>query len=107
MCARPLSECSGWTVSDLAPLQVGVIPEGRYAQGCRSPIVWVWLCARCAGFAPTVHPAEHQYKGNRCKGCGIPGLELHRFRAYIDSISGCSCERQPCPVVGDLEGLEQ
>lgn len=29
-----------------------VVPPGTYAKGGRSPIVWTFLCAGCAGFAP-------------------------------------------------------
>lgn len=90
-------------MSELPPLQVGVIPEGRYARGGRSPIVWVWLCARCAGFAPTLDPRWSETNCYApCDGCGCRGVELHRFRAYIASTEGCSCERRGCPVTGDL-----
>lgn len=104
----------------LSPLQQGVVPEGRYNQGGRSPIVWVWLCARCAGFAPTRDPEPIARAGERdrgtsavrrsqCQGCKNIGLELHRFRAFIDSASGCDagtlCAHR-VPVVGDLSPVK-
>lgn len=69
----------------------GVVPAGRYNQGARSPIVAVYLCAGCAGFAPIT---EERYEGalsGRCSGCGIWSRELHRFRAWIDTACGCRC----------------
>jgi hypothetical protein len=80
----------------------GEIPKGRYAQEQRSPIVWVLLCAGCAGFAPFTTEDYRGYLTGHCGGCGMNSRELHRFCAYIDSASGCSCERHGDPMVGDL-----
>jgi hypothetical protein len=80
----------------------GEVPVGRYAQEQRSPIVWVRLCAGCAGFAPFTSLDYRGQLSGRCQGCGTNSRELHRFRAYIDSASGCSCETHGEPFVGDL-----
>lgn len=80
----------------------GEVPPGRYADGGRSPIVWVALCAGCAGFAPfTPEDYEGALSGG-CQGCGIRTRELHRFRAWIDSASGCRCTGEHARVHGDL-----
>jgi hypothetical protein len=84
------------------PLPRGVIPPGTYAGGGRSPIVWVLLCAPCAGYAPISDPDYRGALSGRCQGCGSNSRELHRFRAWIDSASGCNCTGDHVRVTGDL-----
>lgn len=81
-------------------------PPGRYAHGARSPIVWVRLCAACAGFAPLT---EEDYNGaltGQCAGCRELSRETHRFAAHIDSAAGCSCGTHGAPLIGDLQVSE-
>jgi hypothetical protein len=80
----------------------GVVPPGRYAQGQRSPIVWVLLCASCAGFAPTTTEDYHGFLSGRCEGCGTKSRELHRFRAWIDTAPGCRCTGGHERIHGDV-----
>jgi hypothetical protein len=80
----------------------GVIPPGRYAQGGRSPIVWVLLCAGCAGFAPFTPEDYSGFLSGTCNGCGCRTREMHRFRAWIDSAAGCGCRGEHPRVRGDL-----
>jgi hypothetical protein len=85
-----------------------VVPPGRYAQNQRAPIVWVRLCAGCAGFAPFTEEDYEGYCSGRCAGCGLQSRELHRYRAWIDSAAGCAehdcAERHGFTVVGDIDG---
>jgi len=85
------------------PLRRGVVPPGRYAQGGRSPIVYVYLCAYCAGYAPITEPGYSCHAGN-CQGCGTASRELHRFQALIMSAAngGCMCTTEHPQVTGDL-----
>ncbi len=80
----------------------GAIPVGRYAQGERSPIVWVLLCAGCGGFAPQTSLDYVGFLSGQCGGCGAQTRELHRFRAWIDSAAGCQCTGAHPKAVGDL-----
>lgn len=84
-------------------LKRGVVPPGTYAGGGRSPVVYVLLCAPCAGYAPITDPDYSGALSGRCQGCGANSRELHRFQALIMSAAngGCFCEghRQVC---GDL-----
>lgn len=85
-------------------------PPGRYAQGKRSPIVWVLLCDVCAGFALNVDESYRGYLSGRCQGCGSEAPELHRFTAYIATSEGCddhsgSCAGRHPRVFGDLSAL--
>jgi hypothetical protein len=84
--------------SDFPP---GKVPPGPYAKGERSPIVWVLLCAGCAGFAPLAQ-WPHQADLKSCQGCGTWTRELHHFRALIDSAAGCHCGTHGEPLVGDV-----
>lgn len=80
----------------------GVVPVGRYAQGGRSPIVWTYLCAACAGYAPLT---DQDYSGNltrTCNGCGVNTREVHRFRAWIDTADGCQCSSEHPQAIGDV-----
>lgn len=81
----------------------GAVPRGRYAGGGRAPIVWVRLCAACAGFAPFTHEDYAGALSGVCHGCGGHSRELHRFAAYVDSRSGCSCDTHGAPCVGELQ----
>ena len=90
----------------------GAVPVGTYAQQQRAPIVWVRLCAGCGGFAPFTDDDYAGYLSGTCQGCARRSRELHLFRAYIDSASGCNEDR--CagrhatstngPMVGDMGG---
>lgn len=80
----------------------GVVPPGRYAQEQRAPIVWVLLCAGCAGFAPFTDSDYRGFLSGRCPNCGIDSRELHRFRAWIDTAPGCNCTGSHPQVVGDV-----
>jgi hypothetical protein len=81
----------------------GVVPRGTYAKGGRSPVVYVMLCAPCAGYAP---PADGDYGSDyyHCQGCGAWTLEVHRFQALIMSAAngGCMCTTEHPQVTGDL-----
>ncbi len=82
----------------------GGAPPGTYAGGGRSPIVYVWLCPVCAGYAPTVPDTDYLPLADKhCQGCGAYVREVHKFQALIMSAAngGCFCEghRQ---VTGDL-----
>jgi hypothetical protein len=82
----------------------GVVPPGTYANGGRSPVVYVLLCPPCAGYAPTT---DEDYEGalsGRCQGCGANTRELHRFQAVILSAAngGCMCVTGHPQVTGDL-----
>jgi hypothetical protein len=83
-------------------LQRGVVPPGTYANGTRSPIVHVLLCASCAGYAPMTWPDYWGFLSGACQGCGAVSRELHRFPARINSASGCACTGQHERVTGDL-----
>lgn len=80
----------------------GVVPPGRYVRGERAPIVWVLLCAGCAGFAPTTAEDYRGFLSGRCAGCRIDSRELHRFRAWIDTAPGCNCTGGHPQVHGDM-----
>lgn len=86
-----------------AHLPRGVVPPGRYNKGGRSPIVYVWLCALCAGYAPTTEPGD-TYQPGQCDGCRASSRELHRFQALILSAAngGCFCDSHRPQVCGDL-----
>lgn len=82
----------------------GVVPPGTYANGGRSPIVYVRLCPPCAGYAPMT---DEDYRGalsGQCQGCGAYTRELHRFQALIMSAAngGCFCDTHRPQVCGDL-----
>ena len=68
-------------------------------------MVYVWLCAPCAGFAPTTGP-DDLYGPLRfhCQGCGSWTGEAHRFQALIMSAAngGCMCDEGHRQVCGDL-----
>jgi hypothetical protein len=86
-----------------ARLPRGIVPPGTYAKGGRSPIVYVRLCAPCAGYASL---ADKDYAGlsGQCQGCGAWSRELHRFQALILSAAngGCMCDAGHPQVTGDL-----
>ncbi len=86
----------------MAGFERGVVPPGRYAQGGRSPIVWVLLCPGCAGFAPFTPEDYLGFLSGQCAGCGNQTRELHRFRAWIESAAGCQCRSEHPRVVGDV-----
>lgn len=86
--------------------EMGVVPPGRYAQGTRSPIVAVFLCPVCAGFAPFTDKSYGGYLSGRCNGCGIQTRELHRFRAWIDTACGCRCTQGHAQVYGDQWAID-
>jgi len=72
----------------------------------RAPLVWVRLCARCAGFEPATAEDYVGYLSGRCQGCGDYSRELHEFAAFIHSAAGCRCrDRHDGPAVGDLAAL--
>lgn len=83
------------------------VPPGPYAQGARSPIVWVLLCSVCAGFAPTTAEDYRGFLGGQCAGCGTHVREMHRFKAWIDSATGCNCTGSHVRVVGDVVAAER
>jgi hypothetical protein len=85
-----------------ADFKRGVVPTGRYAQGGRSPIVWVFLCAGCAGFPPFTDEDYRGYLSGQCSGCGTTTRELHRFRAWIDTAVGCRCTGGHPQAIGDV-----
>ena len=96
--------------SDRLPdLQRGVVPPGRYAHGGRSPIVWVLLCAYCAGFEVQTDEGYEGFLSGRCQGCDIWSRELHKFKAWIDTADGCgsSCEGRHPQAVGDIDALDR
>ena len=79
------------------------VPSGRYAQGGRSPIAYVYLCPPCGGYAPTrMTGTQADPPYGRCQGCGCDVTELHRFTAVIYSAEGCSCRSSHPRVIGDL-----
>ena len=82
----------------------GVVPPGTYAKGGRSPVVYVFLCALCAGYAPITDPDYSGFLSGRCQGCGADSRELHRFQALIMSAAngGCMCTSSHQQVTGDL-----
>jgi hypothetical protein len=86
------------------PMPRGVVPPGRYANGGRSPIVYVMLCPPCAGYAPITDPGYDGALSGRCQGCGADSRELHRFQAVIMSAvpGGCMCVTAHGRVTGDL-----
>jgi hypothetical protein len=85
------------------PMPRGVVPRGTYAKGARSPIVWVWLCPPCGGYAPMTGEGD-RYQPGQCDGCGAHSRELHRFQALIMSAAngGCRCDTHRGQVTGDL-----
>lgn len=88
-----------------ANLPRGVIPPGTYAKGARSPVVYVFLCPVCAGYAPTVPEDDPLYPvGAHCQGCGAYVREVHQFQALIMSAAngGCMCTTEHRQVTGDL-----
>lgn len=95
-----MPETSDVTSRDSMPK--GVVPRGRYAQGGRSPIVYVFLCPPCAGYAPISAPGYEGFLSGRCQGCGGYSRELHRFPAVIHSAGSCQCESSHRRVTGDL-----
>lgn len=88
--------------SDPSGLASLPVPPGTYARGQRSPIVWVYLCARCAGYAPITPEGYDGALTGNCGGCGTHRTEVHRFRAVIDSAAGCNCTMQHPRMTGDL-----
>lgn len=82
----------------------GVVPPGTYAKGGRSPIVYVLLCAPCAGYAPTTDEDYVGFLSGHCQGCGAFSREAHRFQALILSAAngGCMCTSEHPQVTGDL-----
>lgn len=80
----------------------GEVPSGTYAQGKRAPIVWVLLCAGCAGFAPMTTPDYEGFLTGQCQGCHRRSRELHRFRAWIDTAPGCNCTGSHPQMRGDV-----
>lgn len=100
-------------MSDIVPdksksddYEFGVVPPGRYAQGARSPIVAVYLCAGCAGFAPFTWDDYQGFLSGRCAGCGIQSRELHKFRAWIDTACGCRCDHGHDQIYGDMWAID-
>lgn len=85
-----------------SPLPRGQVPPGTYAQGGRSPIVWVCLCPPCGGYAAITSEDYSGALSGRCQGCGSESREVHRFRAVIASASCCGCEMAHARVRGDL-----
>lgn len=81
------------------------LPQGQYAQGARSPIVWAFLCPTCAGYAPITAKDYNGALSGHCQGCGSWSREVHRFAAYIDSRSACGCRMGHERVVGDLPAV--
>ena len=81
----------------------GVAPPGTYAKGGRSPVVYAWLCAPCAGYAPLTTEGG-TYQPGQCDGCRASSRELHRFQALIMSAAngGCMCDSHRFQVAGDL-----
>jgi hypothetical protein len=82
----------------------GIVPPGTYAKGGRSPVVYVFLCPPCAGYAPMTGEEDDGPLSGRCQGCGANTRELHRFQALIMSAAngGCQCTSQHPQVTGDL-----
>ena len=77
------------------------------AEAERSPVVRVWLCAPCAGYAPISTPAG-SYQAGHCDGCRSYSRELHKFQALIMSAAsgGCACDSHHFQVCGDLPTRE-
>ena len=86
-----------------AKLPRGIVPPGTYAKGGRSPIVYVFLCPVCAGYAPTTDEDE-TFQPGLCDGCRAMCRELHRVQALILSAAngGCMCSLPHPQVMGDL-----
>lgn len=84
-------------------LPKGIVPPGTYAKGGRSPIVHVWLCPPCGGYAPMTDEGD-RYQPGQCDGCGASSRELHRFQSLILSAAngGCMCDTHRGQVTGDL-----
>jgi len=80
----------------------GTVPPGTYAGGARSPVVYVWLCPQCAGYAPVL--PEDDWLLPHCQGCGAYVREVHRFQALIMSAAngGCMCDTGHRQATGDL-----
>ena len=101
--------CPHWSGDgDVCPCAVlelsrpSVVPAGPYAQGGRSPIVWVLLCPVCAGYVPQTAEDYQGFLSGQCGGCGAHVRELHRFRAWIDSAARCNCTGSHPRVVGEV-----
>jgi hypothetical protein len=82
--------------------ELAASPPGTYAGGARSPVVYVYLCPPCAGYAPITSPDYSGALSGACQGCGSGWRELHRFPAVIVSASGCQCRMQHDRVTGDM-----
>jgi hypothetical protein len=68
----------------------------------RSPVVYVRLCASCAGYQ---NISTEDYVGaltGRCQGCGATAREMHRFPAFIHSADPCACTTSHARVTGDV-----
>lgn len=78
------------------------VPPGTYAGGQRSPVVHVWLCPSCGGYVPLTKPGYSGTLTGHCQGCGGWSAETHRFAAFIDSASGCTCTTAHERRTGDL-----
>lgn len=85
------------------PDPLAAIPPGTYAAGARSPVVYVYLCPTCAGYAPISTPDYSGALSGQCQGCGSACRELHRFPALINSAARCQCRGQHGRVTGDLQ----
>lgn len=88
----------------MADLPRGTVPPGTYAGGGRSPVVYVLLCAPCAGYAPLTDEDYSGFLCGHCQGCGSWSREVHRFQALIMSAAngGCQCTTEHRQVTGDL-----
>jgi hypothetical protein len=84
----------------------GIVPPGTYAGGTRSPVVQVYLCPPCGGYAPITDLDYSGALSGWCQGCGSQSREVHRFPAVIDSAAGCSCTKWHERVTGDLSVTE-
>lgn len=85
-----------------AAMPKGVVPPGRYAGGGRSPIVWVFLCPPCGGYAPMTSPDYSGFLSGQCQGCGAASREVHRFTAVLKTDDGCGCRGSHPRAAGDL-----
>jgi hypothetical protein len=68
----------------------------------RSPVVYVRLCASCAGYQ---NITAEDYTGaltGSCQGCGAMARELHRFPAFLHSADPCACHTWHARVTGDV-----
>lgn len=90
------------TVMAESQISRSAVPRGTYAGGARSPVVYVYLCPTCAGYAPAL-PAGAPESAH-CQGCGAYVREVHRFQALIMSAAngGCMCDLGHRQVTGDL-----